>query len=86
MLGSSYALLAFLSRMPPEGFTRTDICGIKGQVTGARIPLSLFPSFPRYGHRPSLPRAYPSRIARTTSFQIGFATLNAASYGAPTQR
>ena len=46
MLGLSYVLVVFLSRMPPKGFTRTDLCGMKGEVTGARILLSLFPSFP----------------------------------------
>ena len=46
MLALSYILVVFLSRMPPMGFTRTNLCGMKGEVTGARILLSLFPSFP----------------------------------------
>jgi hypothetical protein len=40
MLGLPYVLLAFLSRMLPKGFTRTDICGMNEEVTGARILLS----------------------------------------------
>jgi hypothetical protein len=46
MLGLSYVLVVFLSRMRPKGFTRANLCGMKGEVTGARILLSLFPSFP----------------------------------------
>jgi hypothetical protein len=49
MLGSSYAPEVFLSRMRSRGFTRTDTCGMKREVTGARILLSLFPSFPDTG-------------------------------------
>jgi hypothetical protein len=41
MLGLSYVLVVFLSRMRPKGFTRTNLCGMKGEVTGARILLSL---------------------------------------------
>ena len=66
LLDSSYALEVFLSRVLPKGFTRKDTCGMKEEVTGARILLSLFLSFPRYEHRPSLPRYYPSLIVRTT--------------------
>jgi hypothetical protein len=44
VLDLSYVLLVFLSRTPPKGFTRTDKCGMKEEVTGARILLSLSPS------------------------------------------
>jgi hypothetical protein len=40
LLASSYALLVFVSRMRPEGFTRTGTSGMKGEVTGARVLLS----------------------------------------------
>ena len=33
-----------------KGFTRTDTCGMKGEVTGARILLSLFPFSPDTGN------------------------------------
>ena len=46
MLALSYVLVVFLSRMRPRVFTRANLCGMKGEVTGARILLSLFPSFP----------------------------------------
>ena len=65
VLGSPYMRLVLLSRIRPKGFTRVDICGMKGDVTGARILLSLSP-LPRYGHRPSVPRPYLSLILRTT--------------------
>src|SRR5919107_749844 len=46
MLALSYVLVVFLSRMRPRVFTRANLCGMKGEVTGARILLSLLPSFP----------------------------------------
>ena len=53
VLGPSYVLLVFLSRMPSKGFTRQDTCGIKGEVTGARILLSH--PFPDTGTGPHYP-------------------------------
>jgi len=46
VLGSSYTLLVFSTHKPPKRFTAAATCGMKGTVTGARILLSLSPSFP----------------------------------------
>ena len=43
ILGLPYIRLVYLSRIPPKGFTHTDICGMNREVTGARILLSLSP-------------------------------------------
>src|SRR5919112_4707402 len=43
ILSLPYIRLVYLSRIPPKGFTRTDICGMNREVTGARILLSLSP-------------------------------------------
>jgi hypothetical protein len=43
MLGLSYVLLVFLTYMPLSWFTSASICGMKAEVTGAHILLSLFP-------------------------------------------
>jgi hypothetical protein len=53
MLGLSYVLLAFLSRMLPKGFTCAVICGINEEVTGARILLSPHPFGQAPGFFPS---------------------------------
>ena len=59
VLGLSYALLAFLSRMTSKGFTRTGTCGMKVEVTGARIHLSLSHPFPDTGTGPHYPDRTP---------------------------
>jgi hypothetical protein len=43
MLGLPYIRLVNLSRTRPKGFTCLDSCGKNGDVTGARILLSLSP-------------------------------------------
>ena len=43
MLGLPYIGLVNLSRTRPKGFTRVNSCGKNGDVTGARILLSLSP-------------------------------------------
>jgi hypothetical protein len=43
MLSSPYIRLVYLPRIRPKSFTRMDICGMNGVVTGARILLSLSP-------------------------------------------
>jgi hypothetical protein len=40
MLGPSYVLIVFLSRMRPRGFTRANLCGMKGRLP---VPESSFP-------------------------------------------
>jgi hypothetical protein len=43
MLGLSYVLLVFLTDIPLKCFTSASICGMKVDVTGAHILLSLSP-------------------------------------------
>jgi hypothetical protein len=49
MLGLSYVLLVFLTDIPLKCFTSASIYGMKVDVTGAHILLSLSPLFPDTG-------------------------------------
>jgi hypothetical protein len=52
MLSLPYVRLVNMSRIRPKSFTRVAVCGMNGEVSGARILLSPFPSFPDTGTGP----------------------------------